>query len=41
MVTTYRTKSAIRDVGKALGFPLDLVDRFAKNAYGQLQMVNC
>ncbi|MGJ7523663.1 error-prone DNA polymerase [Variovorax sp. LT1P1] len=34
VVTTYRTKSAIRDVGKALGFPVDEVERFAKNAYG-------
>lgn len=29
---TYRPKSAIRDVGKALGFSADLVDRLAKNA---------
>ena len=29
---TYRPRSAIRDVGKALGFSLDLVDRLAKNA---------
>lgn len=29
---TYRPKSAIRDVGKALGFSFDLVDRLAKNA---------
>ncbi len=28
---TYRPRSAIRDVGKALGFSLDLVDRLAKN----------
>jgi error-prone DNA polymerase len=27
---TYRTRSAIRDVGKALGFPLDLLDHVAK-----------
>ena len=29
---TYRPRSAIRDVGKALGFSLDLVDRLAKSA---------
>ena len=29
---TYRPRSAIRDVGKALGLSLDLVDRLAKNA---------
>lgn len=29
---TYRPRSAIRDVGKALGFSLELVDRLAKNA---------
>ena len=29
---TYRPRSAIRDVGKALGFSQDLVDRMAKNA---------
>jgi len=29
---TYRPRSAIRDVGKALGFSPDLVDRLAKNA---------
>jgi error-prone DNA polymerase len=29
---TYRPRSAIRDVGKALGFSADLVDRLAKNA---------
>ena len=35
---TYRPRSAIRDVGKALGLSLDLVDRLAKNAghYHQL-----
>ncbi len=32
VTTTYRPKSAIRDVGKALGLSLDLVDRLAKNA---------
>lgn len=32
VTTTYRPRSAIRDVGKALGFSLDLVDRMAKNA---------
>ncbi|PUA27439.1 MAG: error-prone DNA polymerase [Cellvibrio sp. 79] len=30
-VITYRTKSAIRDVGKALGLDESLVDHFAKN----------
>ncbi len=29
---TYRPRSAIRDVGKALGLSLELVDRLAKNA---------
>jgi error-prone DNA polymerase len=29
-VITYRTRSAVRDVGKALGFKLDDVDRLAK-----------
>ncbi|OOG49737.1 error-prone DNA polymerase [Polaromonas sp. C04] len=33
VVTTYRTRSAIRDVGKALGLPLALVDAFAKEHY--------
>ena len=30
VVTTYRPKSAVRDVGKALGFSLDHVDRLAR-----------
>jgi error-prone DNA polymerase len=30
-VISYRTRSAIRDVGKALGFPLDLVERVARH----------
>jgi len=30
-VITYRSRSAIRDVGKALGLSLDCVDRLAKN----------
>ncbi|NIM71183.1 MAG: DNA polymerase III subunit alpha [Xanthomonadales bacterium] len=30
-VITYRTRSAIRDVGKALGFSLDQVDHLARN----------
>lgn len=34
VVTSYRTKSAIRDVGKALGFPLETVERLAKTAHG-------
>ncbi|MGH8614112.1 MAG: error-prone DNA polymerase [Gammaproteobacteria bacterium] len=32
-VITYRPKSAIRDVGKALGMSLEQVDRLAKNIY--------
>ncbi len=32
-VITYRLKSAVRDVGKALGMGLDQVDRLAKNIY--------
>jgi error-prone DNA polymerase len=34
VVTSYRTKSALRDVGKALGFPIELVDRLSSAAYG-------
>ncbi|MDP9897405.1 error-prone DNA polymerase [Variovorax boronicumulans] len=34
VVTTYRTKSALRDVGKALGFPLVIAEQLAKTAYG-------
>ncbi|MDN4592060.1 error-prone DNA polymerase [Xenophilus aerolatus] len=34
VVTSYRTKSAIRDVGKALGFPIEVAERLAKSAYG-------
>ncbi|WP_307601810.1 error-prone DNA polymerase [Variovorax boronicumulans] len=34
VVTSYRTKSALRDVGKALGFPIGTVERLAKTAYG-------
>ena len=30
-VITYRPRSAVRDVGKALGYELDVVDRMAKN----------
>ena len=30
-VSAYRTKGALRDVGKALGFSLDQVDKIAKN----------
>jgi len=37
VVIAYRTKSSIRDVGKALGFPLEVVDRLAKTAYGTAQ----
>ncbi len=33
VVITYRSRSAIRDVGKALGLPLALVDAFAKEHY--------
>ncbi|MGE5617956.1 MAG: DNA polymerase III subunit alpha [Sphingomonadaceae bacterium] len=29
-VVTYRARSALREVGKAMGLPLDLLDRFAK-----------
>jgi len=32
-VTSYRKRSALRDVGKALGLPLDDVDRAAKNLH--------
>jgi error-prone DNA polymerase len=32
-VITYRRRSAVRDVGKALGFSLDLVDRLAKDIH--------
>src|SRR5690606_27096307 len=34
VVTTYRTRSAIRDIGKALGLSLDRVDTLAKNVEG-------
>ena len=34
VITSYRTKSSLRDVGKALGFALETVERLAKNAYG-------
>ncbi|MDM0116229.1 error-prone DNA polymerase [Variovorax sp. J22R133] len=34
VITSYRTKSSLRDVGKALGFPLETVERLAKTAYG-------
>ena len=30
-VISYRPKSAVRDVGKALGMDLDQVDRLARN----------
>jgi error-prone DNA polymerase len=33
VVITYRTRSAIRDVGKALGLPEALIDAFAKEHY--------
>ncbi len=33
-VITYRSKSAIRDVGKALGLSLDMVSNLANNLYG-------
>ncbi|HEX7889444.1 MAG TPA: error-prone DNA polymerase [Ramlibacter sp.] len=33
VVATYRTRSAIRDVGKALGIPEPLVDAFAKDHF--------
>ena len=34
VVTSYRTKSALRDVGKALGFAIDRVEQLTKTAYG-------
>ena len=34
VITSYRTKSSLRDVGKALGFPLETVELLAKTAYG-------
>ena len=34
VVITYRSRSAIRDVGKALGFPHDQIDRLASNTEG-------
>ncbi len=40
VVTTYRTRSAIRDAGKALGLSLDLVDRLAKNSDGYRDQPN-
>ncbi|HVZ43376.1 MAG TPA: error-prone DNA polymerase, partial [Ramlibacter sp.] len=33
VVITYRTRSAVRDVGKALGLPEALIDAFAKDHY--------
>ena len=36
VVTTYRLRSAVREVGKALGFPADLVDAVAKNLDGRI-----
>jgi hypothetical protein len=36
-VITYRTRSAIREVGKALGLSLDCIDRLAKNMDGYPQ----
>ncbi len=35
VVITYRTRSAVRDVGKALGLSLDRVDTLAKNMEGR------
>jgi error-prone DNA polymerase len=34
VATTYRTKSALRDVGKAMGIDPDKIDRLANTAYG-------
>ncbi|WP_307616887.1 hypothetical protein [Variovorax boronicumulans] len=34
VVTSYCTKSALRDVGNALGFPLETVERLAKTPCG-------
>src|SRR6516225_2278435 len=31
---SYRTKSALRDVGKAMGIPDETIERLAKTAYG-------
>jgi error-prone DNA polymerase len=41
-VITYRFRSAVRDVGKALGFSLDEVDRLARllDAHGQSQSLD-
>jgi error-prone DNA polymerase len=36
VVTTYRLRSAVREVGKALGFSADLVDGIAKNLDGRI-----
>jgi error-prone DNA polymerase len=36
VVTTYRMRSAVREVGKALGFSADLVDGIAKNLDGRI-----
>jgi len=36
VVTSYRMRSAVREVGKALGFPADLVDAVAKNLDGRI-----
>ncbi|MFQ5945988.1 MAG: DNA polymerase III subunit alpha [Anaerolineae bacterium] len=33
-VVTYRPRSAVRDVGKALGFPAPAIDRIAKSLHG-------
>jgi error-prone DNA polymerase len=45
-VITYRPRSAVRDVGKALGLPLEQVDRLAKqlehfHSDCKLQIANC
>src|SRR5258708_8595605 len=32
-VITYRTRSAVREIGKVLGFPPDQIDRLAKLNY--------
>ncbi|MDM0029112.1 error-prone DNA polymerase [Variovorax saccharolyticus] len=34
VATTYRTKSALRDVGKAMGIDAEKIDRLAATAYG-------
>ena len=37
-VVTYQARSAVRDLGKALGFPLPVVDRLSKSIEGHLPL---